>query len=266
MPTRVIGPFPFQQLVISTTAASIDLGPEFHTAGVDDIDFLAHITGATGDAAALPTLRLFNDSPSTANAPTVTTGTYNGTAGTAVKTTKDISADTSKWLGQGGVSFKLDGGANPGQIRGMLWMALKESGGSLPAGRRRIEISPNEDSGHPSLFVLGPYLPVLGSTNFRAVIRGTEVADMSWRFYVRLANDTEKPETMVALGTGFTDFSPTSGNLEINTGNIDVGTGVTGLGSRDDYFFMQFILALRMKSGGSNPTGLFSVEGRLLYA
>ncbi len=257
MCTRHLGEFRFNLFVTSTTPLFLPLGPRVCSVGQDSVSYALHLLQASGDAAAIPGQQLFGQSLMGPATPTEATGSYNGTAGSSSHASYDSSGQTSKFWYQPGVWVKLDGGSTPGFIDGVLAVAIDTNGSLI--GERDIEVSPAEDTSHPNLYTIGPMVPRLGATNFRAVISGNEVSDMAWRFYARLANDPNKPIAMEGLGTGFTDFSPSSGLVELNTGNLSV----TGLTSFSSYQLLQFILALKMKNSGANPTGFFKVIGAL---
>ena len=226
--------------------------------GLDSVSYGLTLLQASGDAKGLPGEQMFGQTLMGPSTPTEATGTFNGTAGTSSHATYDASGQTSKFWFQGGVWVKLDGaGPTPGYVEGILSVAIDTTGSVI--GNRAIEASPAEDASHPSLYTIGPMVPRLGATNFRAVIDGSEVADLAWRFYARLSNDLNKPQPMEALGAGFTDFSPSSGLVEVNTGNLSV----TGLTDFSSYHLLQIILALQMKSGGADPRGLLKVIGAL---
>ena len=256
---QVIGTYPFSVFASSTEPAWLPVGSPLLVHGADTLEMVVKLTRATGDAQASAGVELFATRTTVAASdPTAATGGYTGTNGAAVHYTYDLGSDTSHFYVQPGVLAKL-GGTTQGFVQGTISVVLGSCG--RLAGQREVEAFLYEESARAWQYPIGGWMPALNADKLRAVLLGTNITDVDWRFYARLANDTDAPTSMTGLGTGFTAFSPDgSGNAEVNTGLLDL----SGL-SVSSYQLLQVVLALKMKSAGDNPKAYLKAIAALSY-
>lgn len=255
---QVVGTFPFTIYVAGTEPAWFPVGNPLLVHGADTLEMTVKISRATGDAEAAAGSQLFATRTSVASGDATAAGAYSGTAGGSTHYTSSLSGNTTDFYVQPGILAKLNT-TTPGWVHGTITVTLGSCGRLV--GQRDIEAFLYEDSSRAWSFVIGGWSPALNASKLRAVLIGSNLQDVDWRFQARLANDVDEPTALTGLGTGFTSFSPDGdGNAQVNTGVIDL----SGL-SLSSYQFIQIVLALTMKSAGTNPKAFLKVVAALSY-
>ena len=258
-----LGALPFAKPAFTSTGNPLfhGLGTILLAVGATQLDLILKMADASGNAKAASGLAYcvnFRDEPSTPTG----ASSYSGTPGATVFQRRDINAAEStpvyNMFLQPGVFLAMDGGSTPGIVSGSLRPVLRTTGRHI--GDRVISLTPEADTSQIYYFEIGPFVPLLWATRFQVVIAGMNIASMAFRFYARTANDPTRPDSLEALGAGFTDFPPTDG---IDIQNTDDDLSVTGLTNYATRGLVQLVLALRMKTGGSAPNGQFKVYAAL---
>lgn len=228
----------------------IKVGRPFLLPGTSAIDMSLYIGNATEDAQACAGLLFMDARPDLPEGAPTPVGSYASTSGAATQATYTHSTGNQMYAQPVVLATLSTSGGNPGTVEGRLSVSARTFGG--PLGRARINCQPQEDSTHPSLYPIGGWVPKLGISEAQAAIIATDVSNMKWQLYARLANDPSNPGTLQALGsaTNFTD-----GNSAVNTGGEDV-TAMTGFSTNH---LFQLFLALAYDNSGGNPTGFFDV-------
>lgn len=235
----------------------LSLGPSFQIPGGDAVDFALTVQRVTGDAQAIPGTQTAAAIEQNPDAPSAASGSYNATSGSTTHHQTDLSSTTNKMIARGGVIVKLGAGATPGWIEGTLSVMLSACAKNI--GTRSIEIPAALATATPSFYILGR-VPACNAGSLRAALVSTDANDLQYLFFVRGVNDPDAPGTFVALNGGtWTDI--TDGNTAVCVADLSV-SGVTPA----NYHQLDVMIAIRLKSGGSGPTGIVRVAAAMSYA
>lgn len=254
---KFLGAFPYKVPVASQQVVWTELSHIYPIAGASSIVCALHNRITTGDAAVIPAAMLFEATELKADTPSAASGSYQSTNGTVTRHATDLSTTTDRFLGQTGIFTKLDGGTTRGYAVGTVSVWLVQCMQEI--GARTIEVPAALATSTPSYFVLGR-VAAPGADKVRAALVCTDANDLEYLLYVRGVLDPDSPGTWTALNGG-TWTSITDGN----TGTCHADAAVSGV-TPANYTQLEVMLALRLKSGGSAPTGIVRVAAAMSYA
>lgn len=253
---RSIGEFPFRAAVLSTTEMWLGLGRSFQIAGADTVDFALTVRRLTGDAEVIPGLQTAAALEQAPDAPSAAGGSWNATSGSTTHHQSDLSTTTDKMLAQAGVLVKLTG-ATPGWIEGTLSVQLAACARSV--GVRTIEIPAALAASTPSFYLLGR-VPACNADALRAAIVATDANDLEYLFFVRGVNDPDAPGSFQALSGSWTTIA------DGNSATCKADMSLSGVVTTSSFHQLDVMVAVRLKSGGSAPTGIVRVGAAMSYS
>jgi hypothetical protein len=230
------------------------VGDVLQISGGQEIDIAMTIERATGNAVAIPGVASIVARAEVPSLPSAATGSYTGTQGTTHHDF-DLSTTTDKYMARVGVLAKLSGGTTDGWVEGTISIVLRRC--AVPIGQRSLEVSPDQSTGSPSPSLLG-IVPASGADKLRAALVCNAINDVEYLFQVRGMNDPDAPGAWTALGTW---TALTNGNSAVCHADVSV-SGVTP----GSWHLLQYAIALRLKTGGSNPAGFLKVAASQSYA
>jgi len=230
------------------------LGGPVVIAGASGFDLLVTLRTVSGNARVIAAWQPIAARPNAGGTVTAAAGSYTSTV-TSTKNTIDTSGVNDKFLAQLGVLGNLTTGTTPAYVTGVLTARVSRCMKML--GERRIQASGSSTNANPDMYLLGR-VPAANASELRAALVADGMKDMEYRFFVRGCLDPETPGAWVALNSGYTGF--TDGNSAVCHSDTAVSTVIPA-----NWHDLEFAIALRMKSGGTAPSGFLRVLAALSY-
>lgn len=248
-----VGVFEVQGGVSTTDAVFFPAGALLAYIGMAALDFGLIVRLVAGNAELVPAYQLIKVRPAAPETPVaVSSATWRNATG-PYHERQAFSSTEYYWLQPGVLARVKPGGAEtPGYFQATLVLSKAQCGRIVGQGQR--DMYPKNSNSLNLIVPASDFVPTIGVDKFRAIVVGTDCNDIDIGWFCRTAIDRETPNAWQQIGSWST---LSTANVAINTGASGTDLSIPAGANPSSNALLQIGFASRMKSGGTNPHGLF---------